>query len=873
MRRLRSWCVRLWSLWGKERRDREFAEELESHLRMHCEDGVRAGMTPAEARRQALIKLGGMAPVEELYRERRGVPSLETLARDFGYAIRMMRRAPGFTATVVVTLGLGIGTTTAIFSVVNAVLIRPLPYPEPQRLVYIAISYGERSAIFVPTTDYAAWRTGSQTLSRLAGQIGFEANLTVGTEAERVKVGAATASLFPMLGVSPALGRIFLAEEDRPGGAPVAILSHAFWKSRFGGDAAIGGKPVTIDGVIHTIVGVLPAGFQLPDRYQTDYDLWVPLAMSDNGRAKRPILEAVGRLKPGVSRERARAELATLMRPPRRGKKILVVAEWQEQIASGARRSLLIFLCAVGFVLLVACVNVANLLLFRAAAREKEMAVRRALGAGRARILRQLLTESVLLALLGGVVGLGLAWAGKDLLVAFIADNLPAMEPVHLDLRVLGFNLGLALVTGIAFGLAPALEASRSELNEHLKNAGRGASEGRSRYRMRGLLVVFEVALVMVLLSGAGLLFRSFLRLRGVDPGFQADRILTVNVALTPSKYPTPREKTAFFQQVVERVGTLPGVQAAGASTSLPLGGYSMAISGLTVEGRPEAERQVMVDIVSPNYFRTVGIPMVRGRGLSDADRNGSTVVAMVNETFARAFFPGEDCLGKRIEQWKPKTGWITIVGVVRDIRPAPEEEPLPEMYFSYLQPDASFLMGSNMYLAVRAAGNPKALAGAVRGQIAGVDSSQPPFDITTLEERRTKHLSPRRVNMLLMGAFAALALGIGSIGIYGVVSCTVRRRTHEIGIRMALGADRGRILGMVLRNGMKLIGAGVGIGLAASAALTRLIASELWGISATDPWTFAAVVTLLSATGLAACLLPARGAAMVDPTRALRDE
>ncbi|MCX6628099.1 MAG: ABC transporter permease [Candidatus Solibacter sp.] len=801
MRRLRAWCVRLWSLLGKGRRDREFAEELASHLEMHCEDGMRAGMTAAEARRQALIKLGGVLPVEELYRDRRGVPWLETLGRDFGYAIRMMRRAPAFTATVVVTLGLGIGATTAIFSVVNAVLIRPLPYPEPHRLVHLAVSYGDRgSAIFAPTVDYAAWKNRSQTLSRIAGHLGFETNLTGGTEAERVKAGAATASLFPMLGVQPALGRTFLPEEDRPGGPPVAILSHAFWKSHFGESAAIVGKSLTLDGTPHTVVGVFPATFQIPDRYQADYDLWVPFAIGDNGRAKRPILQTIGRLKPGVSVEGARAELATLVRPPRSGKKITVVTEWQEQIASGARRSLLIFLCAVGFVLLVACVNVANLLLFRAAAREKEMAVRRALGAGRARILRQLLTESVLLALLGGVVGLGLASAGKNLLVTFIARNLPAMEPVHLDLRVLAFNVGLVLVTGIAFGLAPALQASRGELNDPLKDAGRGATDRRSRHRLRSLLVVFEVAVVMVLLSGAGLLFHSFLRLRGVDPGFQPDRILTLNVALTPSKYPTPREKTAFFQQVVEKVSTLPGVQAASASTSLPLAGYSMSISGLTVEGKPEAERQVLVSIVSPNYFRTVGIPTVRGRSFSDSDRGGSPVVAMVNESFARAFFPGEECVGKRIEQWKPKTGWVTIVGVVRAIRPAPEEQPSPELYFSYLQPEGAFLMGSNMYLAVRAAGNPKSLAAAVR-------------------------------------------------------------------------ADRGRILRMVLSNGMKLIGAGVAIGLLASAGLTRLIASELWGISATDPWTFAAVVMLLSATGLAACLLPARGAASVDPTRALREE
>jgi putative ABC transport system permease protein len=806
---------------------------------------------------------------------------LETLARDLAYAVRMLRRNPGFTATVVLTLGLGIGATTAIFTVVNAVLLRPLPYPEPDRLVYIATNWSASGdSDFSYTADYAAWKNHNRSLSQIAGYMPFQANFTGGGEAERIAGGYATMSLFPLLGVQPVMGRSFLPEEDRPGGPPVAILSHAFWKRRFGGDPSVIGKALTLDADTYTVVGVLPATFLIPDRHESDYDLWVPFAISETGKAKSILLQVVGRLKPGVGINAAHADLGALVYQVRRGMtKRTIVSDWHERVAGGARRSLLIFLCAVGFVLLIACVNVANLLLSRAAARDKEMAVRRALGAGKGRVLQQLLTESTLLGLLGGTVGLALAFWGKNLLIAWISRNLPALDPIRLDYRVLAFNLGLGLLTGVAFGLAPALQASQVQLNESLKEAGRSATDGRSGHRLRNLLVVFEVALAMVLLCGAGLLLKSFLRMRGIDPGFRSDRILTLNVNLTLSRYPKPLEQARFFQQAIERIGVLPGVQAVGAGTSLPLGGYMMTVSGLTIEGKPDADAAVSLVMVSPDYLRTLAIPLVLGRYFGDSDREGSPSVVIVNESFARRYFPGENCLGRRIQNPGRKTDWMTIVGVVRDIRPWPEVAAAPEMYVSYLQAEQVHLrmtggeMGSEMYLALRTAGDPMTLAAAVRSQIALVDKSQPPYDVKTLEERRAGSLAPRRVNMLLVMAFAALALALGSIGIYGVMSYSVGRRTHEIGVRMALGAHQGQILGMVLRSGLGLIAAGVAIGLLASAGLTRLIASELWGVSATDPWTFAAVVTVLAASGFAACLLPARRAARVDPTHALRYE
>jgi len=675
-----------------------------------------------------------------------------------------------------------------------------------------------------------------------------------------------------MLGANPVVGRAFLPEEDRLGGPPVVILSHALWERRFGGDASVVGKGLTLDGKTYTVVGVLPATFVIPDKFRIDYALWVPLAESETGAGPFRIVRVIGRLKPGVGLAAARSELDTILQSTlRKGqKKSVLVSPWHEQITEKSRLSLLLFLGAVGFLLLIACVNVANLLLSRAATRQKEIAVRRAMGAGRIRIVQQLITESTLLALLGGLLGLALARWGKDLLVAFISPNLPALEPIGLDYRVLGFNLGLAVLTGLAFGLAPALQASRISLNEVLKEASRGASEFRSGTLFRNVLIVCETALAMVLLVGAGLLFKSFLRVRGIDPGFKSEHILSLAVDLTPSKYPTPADQSRFFQQVIEGIKGLGGVQSVGGSSSPPLGNSLSTVTDLAVEGRSEKIPIAYFASVSPDYFRTMGIPLVQGAYFGDGDREGSPSVAIVNESFARRYFPGEVCLGRRIESWVHKNDWLTIVGIVGDVRGLVglEREPEPEIYLPYLQAG-----DPSMTLLVRTAGNPMLWAAAVRSQVASVDKDEPPHDMMTLEELRAESLTPRRVNMLLLGAFAVLGLLLASVGIYGVLSYSVSHRTHEIGVRMALGAGQGEILKLVVGQGLLVAFMGIGIGLVASMALTRLLQTMLFGIKPTDPATFIAVGLLLAGVALLASYIPARRATKVDPIVALRYE
>ena len=787
---------------------------------------------------------------------------MSTLMQDLRFGARMLRKRPAFTAAAVLTIGLGIGATTAIFAVVYGVLLRPLPYPEPGRLVYVA---ADAWHIFSSGREFLAWKGRSQTLSEIAAYIEGSGNLTGGSEAERVTYGTASASFFHLLGVRPVLGRVFLPEEDRPGTPPAAVIGQTFWNRHFGGDPGVIGRTVTIDAKAYTVVGVLPAGFLVPDRYGADYSLWIPFSAGPDGPVPF-VVRVIGRLRPEASCEQARAELDTILQSTaRKGTtRKATVTPWHEDITARARLPLAVFLVAVGFVLAIACVNVANLMLSRAVARETEMAVRLALGAGRQRILRQLLTESTLISFAGGILGFGVAVWGKDLLVAFISTTLPTLEPIRLDYRVLAFSLGLALLTGVAFGFAPGMLASRVSLNESLKEAGRRAAEGRPGRHLRNLLVVFEVALATILLIGAGLLFRSFLRLREMDTGFRPGRILSLSVNLTPSKYAKPEDQAAFFQQAIDRIRSLPGVQSVAAGSSLPSEADDL-FPGLTIEGRSEPV-DVRYRAVSADYFGTLGIPLVQGRHFADSDHEGRQSVAAVNESFAREFFPGENCLGRRIGGSPGKNDWTTIVGVVGDVRPWSEGESSPEIYLPYLQ--AGEL---HMDLAVRARGDPKSLAGAVRDQIAGVDRGQPPYDVTTLEERRAQYLIPRSVNMLLLGAFAGLALILGSIGIYGVISYSISQRTHEIGIRMALGAERGDVLSLVVRQGLLPALLGELAGLTAALALNRVISSMVFQVGTTDVVTYAGVSVIWTAVALLACYLPARRATNVDPTLSLR--
>jgi putative ABC transport system permease protein len=855
------------------------AEELETNLQLDIDDGIRRGLDPAEARREALLRMGGIEATKENLRERHGHPWFETTIRDAAYACRTMRRTPGLTATVLFTLALGIGATTAIFTVVNGVLLRPLPYADPGRLVYISAKLGHFEGFSGYTQDYPAWRKYNRTLSQIAGYRMFEANMAGGEGAERIHCGLATASLFSLLEVHPILGRTFRPEEDRPGGPDVAVLSDAFWRSHFAGDPSAVGKSLTLDDRVYTVVGVLPPSFRIPDRYGVfPYDVWVPFAIGENGKARDIMIHVVGRMRPGVSIAAVEAELTGLMRNAVRNGvrwKSAQAVPWQEQVASGLRRSLVLFLGAVGFLLLIACVNVANLLLGRSAARSREMAVRRALGAGTARIVRQLLTESVLLSLGGAALGLAAAHWTKGLVLLAIAPKMPALQPIGLDYRVFTFTLAIAVVTGIAFGLAPAIAASRVHLMESLKEAGRGVTGGRWKGGFRSALAVAEIALAMVLLAGAGLFLRSFLQLRGIDLGVNPRQLLTFDVSLTNSRYPKPMDQARYLERLLEALRNVPGVVSVAGGNDLPLSNGMMTFNNVAIEGG-ETVPQVRGVIVSSDFFRTMGIPLVRGRVFTPQDREDAPSVVVVSQTFARQFLATGGDLGRRIQNPQKDNDWLTVAGVVGDVRPSPESEPGPMIYLPYLQPAQQEVVrvGVQFFsLVLRTSVPPMSIAPAVRRVAAAIDPAQAVYDVASFEDVRSEWVAPRRVNAILIGSFAGLALLLGSIGIYGVLSYAVGERTHEFGIRIALGARPREITGMVLRSGIKVVACGVGLGLVGSLALARWISAELWGVRATDPWTLGTVMAILTAVGILACAIPARRAARVDPLTALRCE
>ncbi len=865
-------------LFHKERVQSEMDEELAFHLAAEIENNLKRGLDAKTARQEALRSFGGVAQIQEECRDVRFGTLLETACQDVRYGARMLRRNPGFTCAAVLTLALGIGATTAIFSVVNGVLLRPLPYPQPEQLVYVQ----EQSADiplnpFTWPSSFLPWRDRARTL-QIAAYMMNDGNFTGGEgEAERSHYGQASAAFFPLLGVQPILGRNFLAEEDRPGGPAVAILSYSFWQRRFAGRSSVLQQTLTLDGKTYAIIGVLPPDLQVIDETNSDYQFWVPFALREKDFT---LLRTVGRLQPGASLAQAQAELETIFQTtlsPRQ-KRVnyhVFVVPWHEQAAGHARLTLLTFLVAVGFVLLIACVNVANLLLARGAARQQEIAVRRALGAGKWRVVRQLLIESVLLALLGGALGLALAYWGKGLLITFLSRSLP-LPPIGLDHRVLVFNILLARVVGVGFGMLPALHAAGVSLNDSLKEAGRSSQGGRRRHHLRSALVISEIALATVLLLGAGLLLKSFMRLRGIDPGFKSSGILMLALNLTESKYPTPLDQAMFYQRVQQRLQALGGVKSVALTAAPPLGsGYSLTASGIAVEGHPESDddsswaRHVSFSTVNADFFRTLDIPLLRGRVFRDTDAAGAPAVAVVNRTFVRHYVPNEDPLGRRIQTPFQRDEWLTIIGVVEDVRhDGLKDEIMPLIYRSYLQAGTPM-----MNVLVRTTDAPMKMAGAVRGQIATVDRDQPPYEIRSMDEVITDAVSTPRANLLLLGAFATLALALASVGIYSVVAYNVQERTHEIGIRIALGATRGRVLQMIVGRGVLLAVLGIFLGLAAALAMTRLISSLLFGITATDLSTFAMVPLLMLATVLLASYLPSRRAATIDPMAALRCE
>jgi putative ABC transport system permease protein len=804
---------------------------------------------------------------------------MQSFWQDLRYGARMLLKNPGFTLIAVLTLALGIGANTAIFSVINGVLLSALPYPQPEQLAMIWCD-NRRQGIPDDITSYpnfVDWRDRNKTFQGMAGMTSTTLHLTGVGEPEEIHAATVSINFFQVIGVDPRLGRGFTAEEERPGSERVVILSHALWQRRFGGDPGILNKTISLSGISNTVVGIMPPGFQFPE----NTDMWRPLAPSDGMRAARFgfFLPVVGRLKPGVTRAQAQADLDVIANqieqqfPDMAGYGVNVVPVL-EQTVGAIRRTLMILFVAVMFVLLIACANVANLLLARAAGRRREVALRAALGAGRWRIVRQLLTENLLLAALGGVFGVLLAWWGLRLLVDLSPANIPRLENIRLDGRVLWFTLGLSLLTGLIFGLAPALQTTQLKLGETLKEGGRTGSGGRSARLIRGVLVVVEVALTLVLLVGAGLLIRSFWRLQQVDPGFKTDNVLTLRLSLPRSRYTDGAQAASFFDRLQERLAALPGVVAVSATTDIMLQRLATS-SNFTIENRPrdpsELALELPFDRVQPNYFQMMGIQLLQGRTFTAQDGRDSPRVAIVNETFVKRYFPNEDPIGKRFTfgDGGPNAQWIAIVGVVRDTKRQGVDQPIRiESWMPLAQSPAR-----SMEVVLRTTGDPLALGNSAREAIWSIDRDLPIPRIQTMEQNLSTRVAQRRLNMLLLGLFASVALVLSAVGIYGVMNYTVTQRTNEIGIRVALGAQIRDVLRLVVGEGMILALAGVVIGLVMTFAMTRLMASLLFGVSASDPLTFAAIAALLFGVALLACWIPARRATEVDPMVALRYE
>ena len=803
-----------------------------------------------------------------------------TIWQDVRYGARMLMKRKGFTLAAVSALALGVGANTAIFSVVNGVLLRPLPFAAPERLVGLRETLPDEGSIPLAQRTYAAWSENSAVFESVAAMYSSESNLE-GDEPQRVTMAKVTPSYFNVMGTQPALGRALLPEDARPDSERVVVLSYELWQSRFGGERNVIGRQARIDGRGHTIVGVMPPA--LTDADVGWMSLWTPLTFSERG-LNNPYryLQANARLKPGVSVAQARAELQRIMAslrqdfPQTHGKPYGVDVRPLREFVVGARTRTALYVLsgAVMFVLLIACANVANLLLARASSREREMAVRAALGASRARIVRQLLVEGLILSALGGGLGLLLASFGVDALAAVHADAIPRFAEVRINTPVLFFALALSVLTALAFGLAPALRATKFDINAALKDGARGGvTAGARRNRLQGALVVSEVALSLVLLVGAGLLIQSFLRLRAVEPGFDLDRVLTMEVSLPFATYKEPHERTDFYRRTLERIRALPGVESAGATQSLPFR-PTMLTDHIVIAGQPAPpagqEPFIRGTSITSDYFRTMGMRLVRGRAFTEQETwEGGSII--VNQAFARRFFGDEDPIGQRVKVGYDRA-WLTVVGVVQDTtQNSVDTETIEEMFVSYVNGANPSVVRMNFV--VRAAGDPASLAGAVREEIRRGDPALPVSNVATMRALADRVLSPARFNLVLLTLFAAVALVLALIGIYGVMNYTVTQRTHEMGIRLALGARATDVLKLVVGQGMMLALVGVGLGLIGAFAVTRVMASLLYGVSATDPLTFALITLLLVAVALLACYVPARRATKVDPMVALRYE
>ncbi|HEV1995913.1 MAG TPA: ABC transporter permease [Candidatus Acidoferrum sp.] len=886
MRRLRALFIRLGGLFREDRQEREFTAEMESHLQMHIEDNLRAGMSTAEARRQALIKLGGMEQTKENYRDRRGLPLLETLFQDLRYAARMLLKNPGFTAVAVITLALGIGANTAIFNVVHATLLQPLPIRHASRLVVIWVNNLEHgwSRIGPTGQDYLDWKEQAKSLDDIFLFEHGTGTVTGPGEPEQVAGLRVTTNFGGFFGIKPVFGRTFRLEEAG-GRHNFVILGNSYWRRRFSSDPSVVGRGMTLNGEEYTIIGVLPAEFAalFPADVVVPFDTaWVKRVDTDLG--------VFGRLKPEATLNQATREMSVIAeriaiaRPSRKGFGVVLVPLESVRLEY-LRPALLVLLGAVGFVLLISCANVANLLLARSVMRQREMAIRMALGAGHLRLIRQFLAESTLLSLLGGAVGSLLALWSTELLKIFLPSRIPVpnaadavmLPRIHMSGAAFAFTIVISLLTGIIFGLIPALQSLKCNVNESLKEGGRGFLSGPRGHRTRSALVIAESALAFVLVIGAGLMIKSFWRLLEANPGFHPDHLLTLRIKLPAdakdSKYREPRQQAATFQRFLASVEAVPGIQSAAFAEIVPLSQDDMDMGYFTLkEGplRPPGEH-LAADYrdVTSNYFAAMGIPLIAGRIFTEQDNLDRPRVVVIDEPLARRFFTGEDPIGKHLQipdYTRPAREIVGVVGGVRDT--GFDQPPRPTIYFPSLQsPDQT------MSLVVRTTLPPSAILPAIKNAIWSVDKNQPVFEVRSMDEIISGIVSAQHLAFLLLGVFAFLALALAAIGIYGVTSYVVSERTHEIGVRMALGAQPRDVSRVVLGLGARLAGIGVIGGVLAALALTRLLSSLLFGVSATDPFTFVGVAILLTLVALAACYIPARRAMRVDPIVALRYE
>jgi putative ABC transport system permease protein len=871
---------RLHTLADRGRFESDLDDEMRFHLEMEAARHVERGMSPGEAGALARREFGQIDRFKDEVRDARGVTWFDDLRRDLRFGLRSLRRSPGFTMVAVLCLTLGIGANAAIFSVLNAVLLRPLPYAQPDRLVRAYETYGGASGGqgSVSYANFHDWQEQTSGFERMAAWTEASLTLQGASEAERIKVTAATADLFPLLGVRPLLGRTFGDGQATTGKGEVVVLGEKLWRRRFGGDPSLLGRTIQLDGAPYTVLGVMPASFDFPPNGAADaWGFFDPSPAVQKNR-KSHFLGVVGRLKPGVSAEQSLAQLQQVASrlereyPDGQTGRSAAVVPLRETVVGGSRPALLILLGAVGLVLLIACANVANLLLARAAVRQREVAVRLALGASRARLIRQFLVESLVLALAGSVFGVLLAGWGLAVLAPLAQSALPIAGGIPLDGRVFGFLLLISALSGFAFGIVPALQASREDVRGTLSDAGAKTTAGGRQQRFRSALVVLEVALSLVLLVGAGLLLRGFLHLSGTPPGLVSERVLTLHMAVPDSKLQGATAR--IFQPMLERVRHLPGVRSAAVISMLPIQD-AWANGEYGVEGRPApppgqapfAECRT----ASPQFFASLGIPVLQGRDFAESDGGPGVRRVIVNDALARQQFPGENAVGRqlRIDKAAPHT----IIGVIGSVRQAGlDQPPLPEIYLPYTQVGAENGLGEAV-LVIRTSVAPASVAAAVRQAVRGVDPRLPLFKIETMEEVIAESLAARRLNLWLLGIFAAIALVLSAAGLYGVIAYLVAQRRREIGIRIALGAQTREVVGLVMGQGARLTAAGVALGLLGALAFTRVLASLLDGVSARDPLTFSGVAALIAAVALLATWIPARRAARVDPMLAIRNE